>query len=182
MLTTLDKARTLGIDPSGEIPDNELAALLTIASVAIEEVCRRNFKLQSYSERVSGMRGSYLRLPNYPVHEVRIYEMANRPFEDVERLEHGILFRHCGWPGGERGLTVNYTAGYVLPNDATEENPATLPETLEYACVLLAKHLQREHGVSSERVGDISVTYSAAEADMPMAVKSLINPHIRPEL
>ncbi|WP_340395291.1 phage gp6-like head-tail connector protein [Paenibacillus sp. FSL E2-0177] len=182
MLTTLAKARLLGVDPANDMTDAELTALLTVASAAIEERCCRSFKLQQYTGRVNGMRGQYLYLPNYPVHSMSIYEKPEYPFSDIETLDNGVFFRRCGWPGGERGLSVTYTAGYVLPEDATEENPSTLPETLEYACVLMAKHLQREHGVSSERVGDISVTYAAAEADMPMAVKSLINPHIRPEL
>lgn len=182
MLTTLAKARLLGVDPAGDMPDAELTALLTVASAAIEEKCRRRFKLQQYTGRVNGMRGQYLYLPNYPVHSISIYEKPDLPFTDVETLDNGIFFRYCGWPGGERGLSVTYTAGYVLPGDATEDNPSTLPETLEYACVLMAKHLQREPGVTSERVGDISVAYAAAEADMPMAVKALIAPHVRPEL
>ncbi|ULO08930.1 phage gp6-like head-tail connector protein [Paenibacillus sp. 19GGS1-52] len=182
MLTTLTKARLLGIDPTGEIPDEELTALLIVASTAIEEKCRRRFKLQEYNGQVNGMRGQYLYLPNYPVHYLSIYERPDHPFIDVETLDNGIFFRRCGWPGGERGLSVTYTAGYVLPEDATEDTPSTLPETLEYACVLMVKHLQREPGIASERVGDISVAYAAAEADMPMAVKALIAPHIRPEL
>ncbi|OMF28309.1 hypothetical protein [Paenibacillus sp. FSL H8-0259] len=182
MLTTLAKARLLGIDPTGDLQDVELTALLTVASAAIEEKCRRAFKLQEYTGRVNGMSGQYLYLPNYPVHSISVYHKPEHPFTDVETLDNGVFFRRCGWPGGERGLSVTYTAGYVLPEDATEENPSTLPETLEYACVLMAKHLQREPGIASERVGDISVAYAAAEADMPLAVKSLIAPHIRPEL
>lgn len=182
MLTTLAKARLLGVDPADDLSDTELTALLAVASAAIEEKCRRKFKLQEYTGRVNGMRGQYLYLPNYPVHSISVYESPERPYEDVETLDNGVFFRRYGWPGGERGLSVIYTAGYVLPMDATDDNPSTLPETLEYACVLMAKHLQREHGVTSERVGDISVTYAANEADMPMAVKSLIAPHVRPEL
>ncbi|MNL54722.1 hypothetical protein D3C87_1780750 [compost metagenome] len=95
-------------------------------------------------------------------------------------MEEGILYRLDGWPEGDRAIMISYTAGYVLPNDATTDEPATLPETLEFACIMLAKHLLREPGVTSERVGDISVTYAAEE--MPVAVQSLIAPHIRPDM
>lgn len=178
MLTTLQRAKEmLGI----EMPDDELTILLSVASQAIEEKCRRNFRKQVYESQADGLRGKYIRLPNYPIHSVSAHH-EGRPLKGIEILEDGILFRSCGWPCGERVISLTYTAGYVLPGDATPDEPATLPETLEYACILLVKHLQREPGVTAERVGDISVSYAADQMDMPLAVKSLIAPHIRPDM
>lgn len=182
MLTTVERARRLGIDHGDSATEEELQALIAVASTAIEEYCRRKFGLQRHEGRASGMKGSYLQLPNYPVHEVSITREPDQQVPNVELLEHGILFSRCGWLGGVREYTVSYTAGYVLPANATEDTPATLPATLEYACVLMVKHLQREQGVASERVGDISVSYHASEADMPAAVKALLAPHIRPDI
>ncbi|GBF73059.1 hypothetical protein PA598K_01344 [Paenibacillus sp. 598K] len=182
MLTTIERARRMGVDPSEAMPDEELTMLIAVASTAIEEYCRRKFGMAEHSDRASGMRGPYLQLPNYPIHSVVIGRDFEHPVEDVSILADGILFSRCGWPGGIRDYAVTYTAGYVLPSQETEDNVTTLPATLEYACVLMIKHLQREHGVASERVGDISVSYSAAEADMPSAVKAMLAPHVRPEI
>ncbi|MBD5156222.1 MAG: hypothetical protein HDT13_01065 [Butyrivibrio sp.] len=58
--------------------------------------------------------------------------------------EIGVIYRDEGWlrAGYRRGLAydivapkraieVSYTAGYVLPKDATEDDPQTLPADLE---------------------------------------------------
>ncbi|OXL83175.1 hypothetical protein BCV73_08860 [Paenibacillus sp. SSG-1] len=178
MLTTLAKAKSLiGLD----IPDEDLKTLLMVSSQFIEEYCRRKFKKQTYSVKVDGLKGGFIRLPNYPVHTISA-DVDGDILDGIEALDDGILYRSDGWPVGIRTISITYMAGYVLPEEATEANPSTLPETIEYACILLAKHLQREHGVTSERVGDISVSYAADQMDMPMAVKSLLAPHVRPDM
>ena len=183
MLTTLSKAKLMmGIEVEDDSQDDELLSLIVVASTMIEEVCRRVFKLQTHTSKVTGLPGKYIRLPQYPVHAITSISGPYGELAGVETLDSGILYREGGWPRENRSITVTYQAGYVLPGDATDNDPATLPETLEYACILMIKHLQREPGVQSERVGDISVSYSAAESDMPSAVKALITPHIRPEM
>ena len=65
-------------------------------------------------------------------------------YDFVEEGEIGVVYREDGWTyyghiGGlsydyvapRRYLTVDYTAGYVLPKDATEDDPCTLPADLE---------------------------------------------------
>ncbi|ELK38861.1 hypothetical protein D478_27507 [Brevibacillus agri BAB-2500] len=93
--------------------------------------------------------------------------------------EKGVLFRKDGWCAADRQITLTYTAGYVLPGDATPENPQTLPESLELACILLCQTLMRQPGVTSERVGDIAVTYATESDGLPGAVKSLVDPFKR---
>ena len=56
----------------------------------------------------------------------------------------GVIYRDDGWLKAgyrsglaydivaiKRNIEVSYTAGYVLPKDATEDEPATLPADLE---------------------------------------------------
>jgi hypothetical protein len=179
MLTTASNAvRLLG---GIEIPDFDLGMLIAAASQAIEERCRRTFRKQEHTEIYDGVTGRRLLLRNYPIHAASVQTAAGVPLTGFQIMqEEGMLFRREGWPCGERSIIVSYTAGYVLPGDATEENPRTIPEALEYACILMIKHMQREPGVQQERVGDISVTYSTEERHLPAAVENLIAPFIKP--
>lgn len=183
MLTTLSKAKTMmGLDSEDNSQDIELLELVAVASTMIEATCRRQFKLQTHNNKITGLPGKYIRLPNYPVHSISSISGAGASLSGVEILDFGILYRECGWPLGDRAISITYSAGYVLPSEATAQNPSTLPQTLEFACILLMKHLQREPGIQTERLGDASVTYAAGESDMPGAVKALIGPHILPDM
>ncbi|MGG6311570.1 hypothetical protein [Paenibacillus macerans] len=182
MLTTPEKAKSM---TGGTIPDEQLLPLLVAASAAIEERCRRIFKQQTYTETINTLKGPYQHVRQYPVRAVLVVHDRNGNYipGTVEIVEDspGILFNRQGWPQGERAVTVSYEAGYILPEDEKEEMKANLPETLQYACILMAQHLLRNPGVLSERVGDISVTYEALNPSLPLpaAVEALIAPHIR---
>ncbi|MCZ8518880.1 phage head-tail connector protein [Paenibacillus caseinilyticus] len=182
MLATLAKIKPmLEISEEDSSQDQLLEALLVASSTAIENYCRRSFGYQEHKDVVvDGVRGKSLLLPNYPVHSVSAVSFEDGMREDFELdAEKGILFRRAGWPCGERAITVSYTAGYVLPGDATAERPQTLPRVLEIACMLLTQTLMRDPGASSERVGDISVSYSADERGLPYTVRALIDPYKR---
>lgn len=186
MLTTLAKAKILlQVPPEDTTEDLFIISLLTASSSAIEDYCDRSFRFQPYTYgKYNGVRGSYLLLPNYPIHAVSLLQFRTQDAEQPGSYEivsdRGMLFRSCGWPCGERSITVSYTAGYVLPGEDPIEGIPPLPESLELACILLAQTLAREPGVTAERVGDISVSYAANDgAGLPSAVKALINPHRR---
>ncbi|QOS97556.1 phage gp6-like head-tail connector protein [Brevibacterium sp. JNUCC-42] len=182
MLTTLSKAkRLMGVPSENESRDVEILAFLTATSTAIENYCRRSFGLQEYkNQKFDGVRGNYLLVKNFPVHSVSSVQINKTEIKDYEIIDDkGMLFRTTGWQAKEREISVSYMAGYVLPADATEENPCTLPEPLELACILYCQTLMRTPGVSAERVGDISVSYTSEGENIPFAVKSLINPYRR---
>jgi hypothetical protein len=185
VLTTLKNAKTLlKIPLEDDTEDGFLLALLSASSAAIEDYCNRSFKLQEYSGiKCDGVHGKYLLLPNYPIQSVALLQFGSSPeFPDNYEIDpdRGMLYRSCGWPCGERSITVTYTAGYVLPSDAPGDPASTLPEPLEMACILFAQTLQRMPGVTAERVGDISVSYASNEGEgLPFAVKALINPYRR---
>ncbi|MFE0394746.1 phage gp6-like head-tail connector protein [Paenibacillus lactis] len=176
MLATLSRLQGLLGGEAALWGDDMLTLQLASASAAIENRCKRNFKKQRYTERISGYAGSkYVNLRNYPVHSVEFPSAW-----DYEILEDGRIYRAEGWPGGEHNIEVSYIGGYVLPGDATPEEPRTLPEPLEIACLLLTQTMLREPGIRSERVGNINVTYADAPADgrLPAAVESLILPYV----
>lgn len=181
MLSSLARFKGL-LGPEADIfADDELIMLLKAASNAIERHCMRSFKRQEYTEYLNGHQNSpYLNLRNYPVHKVLLVKSEDSVIDDGYKcFENGRLYRADGWPQGCHNIEVTYVGGYVLPSDETSENPRTLPEDIEIACILYAQILSRNHGVKSERVGDISVTYDDSGNDLPASVQALIHPYVR---
>lgn len=158
------------------IPDEEpemLEMVLLSASQVIEQFCKRDFKKKLYREKISGTPVSkYINLRNYPIHSIEHINVSG-----YEVLDEGRLYHFAGWPKGDHNIDVEYIGGYVLPGDATVTEPQTLPRSIELACLLLAQTLLRNPGVKSERVGDLSVTYSD-EQGLPAAVKALVSPYV----
>ncbi|QCT02719.1 hypothetical protein E6C60_2004 [Paenibacillus algicola] len=176
MLTTLPRLKGLLGPPVDAMGDEMLMLHIASASSAIEKRCKRRFKKQRYTERISGDRKSkYINLQNYPVHDIELPSDWN-----YEVLEDGRVYRAEGWPVGDHNITVSYTGGYVLPGDASEEQPRTLPESLELACLLLCQIMIRTPGIRTERVGDLSVTYEDSGFDgcLPRPVESLITGYV----
>lgn len=174
MLTTVDRARTmLRADPAD---DDLLAMLIPAASAAIETYCKRSFGLAEYTDKVEPPKRDYVLLRNYPIVSVTsIGEKTDLDGYDIDN-DRGMIFRE-GWERSRKPIEIIYMAGYILPKDATEEQPATLPADLEYACVLLIQQMQREPGVTSERVGDLAVTYAQDDGRMSAAVRALAGPY-----
>jgi hypothetical protein len=182
MLTTIEKAKSLlGIQAEDGSSDGQLSLYLAAATSAIETYCRRSFRLQEYMDRKhDGTRGKYLLLEGYPILQVSEVQLDGVDISDYETAsEKGMLFRKDGWCAADRQITLSYTAGYVLPGNASAENPQTLPESLELACILFCQTLMRTPGVTSERVGDLAVTYANEGDGLPSAVKSLVDPYRR---
>ncbi|WP_379142354.1 phage head-tail connector protein [Paenibacillus sp. sgz500992] len=179
MLTTVERLqKAMGI-LGDSLEDEMLQIQIVASSQAIENYCKRSFKLQSYTERHSGnSRSSYINLRNYPVENIEDVVIPGKPVGEYELLEEGRIFCPSGWPAGEHNIRVTYTAGYVLPCDANTEKPRTLPEVLELACIFHAQLMLRTPGVTAERVGDISVNYSAESEGMPPTVIALISPYV----
>ncbi|WP_438445902.1 phage head-tail connector protein [Gorillibacterium sp. sgz5001074] len=186
MLTTLEQVKRqlqIPLEDTGE--DGALSLLLASASRAIESYCGRSFKRQDYTQTASGG-GRYLALRNYPVHEIREVLGPSGPITDYKMLDkgtNGILFRNSGWPGGAHEVTIEYSAGYILPGDGTPEDPTDLPPDLEYACLLFTKLLYHgQFGLHSERLGDHTVTFSlpntGEELELPHAVRALAAPYV----
>jgi len=173
MLTTVDRARTLlRADPAD---DTLLELLIPAASAVIETYCNRTFGFGEYTEQVGGHCGHYIVLRNYPIVSVAsINGKTDLSAYTIER-DRGMIWRP-GWIC-RKPVTVVYTAGYVLPGDDPVEGVAPLPADIEYGCILMIQQMQREPGVTSERVGDLSITYAQEDGKMPPAVRALVGPY-----
>jgi hypothetical protein len=80
-------------------------------------------------------------------------------------IEHNILhFKNERLPVGQFNIYLEYTAGY-----------ATTPADIENALVDYAKNMyEQKNNVSTERVGDYSVSYTSKNEVMPISFLSVI--------
>lgn len=183
-LTTVDAVRELlGIPAEDHTSDNLLIRLINAASAWAETVTGRRFGLARYVQRCYGTDSQRLVLKEYPilsVESVRDLDGSGefpKDYDFGETGQTGVLYREAGWaakgyPGGlagdsralKRYLEVAYTAGYVLPKDATEERPATLPADLEQVVwgIVEQEFLIRNNGsqgLASFTISDVSWTF-----------------------
>lgn len=179
MLTKVETAKTFfGIPDDDTSQDGVLSLVLEMASSAIEINCGREFACKPRSQKLSGNGGAQIVLGHYPIVSVESVMIHDEPDQEFEIFpDQGILFRKNKWTRGEFNIAVSYTAGYITPSMATDQEPPNLPKSLEMACLLLAKQMMDGHlGVKSERLGDHTVEYEQAVANLPPAVMALIAP------
>lgn len=178
MLATLKTAKQYMSIPEDDISqDLVILTALQAASATIERETNRSFKQKSYLQTLDGSGTQFLRLRNYPVHSVSRLDVCGADWMERKfniESDNGMLFYRSGWPCGARLVEVEYLAGYILPSDEPGAPAATLPKNYELACILYAQMLMREQGVTSERVGDISVTYKDEGRALPGVIKALI--------
>ena len=117
------------------------------------EVIRYNLCKGTTTEYLNGG-GQYLITSNRPILSVEsIYHndsLITDYLDDLKLFKKGLIYGTSMWDncGYIAGLTedsvgkrlcykVTYTYGYVLPKDATQENPRTLPYDLEDIVITL---------------------------------------------
>lgn len=150
-LTTVSRMKMMlglsGIE--NEQVDEIITLLINKASAWIERQVGRHLGLNSYVQKYEANGSQELVLLEYPIVSVE-YIKENGSIVDPELYDYvqngnvGVVYRDDGWlkDGYYRGLAhdivalkraieVSYSAGYVLPKDATEQHPQTLPADLE---------------------------------------------------
>lgn len=118
--------------------------------------------------------------------------------------DRGLLNRDEGWewtyqtgrtisseplPGEEyKNWLVEFSAGYILPAgkdsgstwDGTTATGPTLDADVQDACIEMVRNMwlskDREPGVISEKVGDLSITYGPGESGIPESIKDILAP------
>lgn len=202
-LTTLvDMAEFMGMDLESlpEATKNNIIRLINAASSYIETVTGRKFRKQEYTEKHFASGYQELCLNQYPILAVESVvddegrELTGYSFDDTG--EYGVLFRDEGWAvkGYRQGLSddirlssrylmVKYTAGYVLPKDATEEEPETLPYDLQ---MIIWQIVQQQwslaengaNGLAAFSISDVSWTF---DKELGSQVQEIINSYRRVE-
>lgn len=195
----------IGMDPESEnIPDiakNNLERLINGASSYIETMTDRKFSRQRYVENLYGSGSQEICLKQYPIVSVdyimdkesgETINPDSYSFSDTGRI--GVVYRDQGWAdkaylGGlsydpvasKRYLKVAYEAGYILPKDATEDQPSDLPYDLQY---IIWQMVQQQwnlanngaNGLSSFSISDVSWTF---DKELSSQVKDVINSYQR---
>lgn len=150
-LTTLERMKLmLGLsDIEDERTDTIVTLLINRASSWIERQTGRHLGKRSYHQWYDADGQQELVTLEYPIISVEyVKEQGNvvdpSLYDYAQTGDVGVIYRDDGWlkAGYRKGLAydiiapkrvieVSYTAGYVLPKDATDDDPQTLPADLE---------------------------------------------------
>jgi hypothetical protein len=186
MTTLADTLERLGIDEAdaSTAVKNNVIRLINAASAWVETITGRKFGRATYVHRYPSPDAQELVLQQYPILAVEyVKDVASGvPFDPATydfTMEGniGVLYRDEGWPFRgfryglandvkmpSRSLEVKFTAGYILPKDATEEEPSDLPWDItaivwgiaEQEFSVLANGSQ---GLAAFSVSDVSWTF-----------------------
>lgn len=186
-LTTLDTMKTmLGIPPEDEDAQRDavITNLINQISAWVERMTGRNLGKQTYKQEYVASGAQELVLLQWPIVSVD-YVKDKDTGDTIPATEYdynttgdiGVLYKDNGWPlRGYRGglayditapmrcLEVLYTAGYVLPKDATEDDPCTLPYDLQgivWGAVMQEFAIMQNgaQGLSAFSISDVSWTF-----------------------
>ena len=196
-LTTLDRMKLmLSLDDETDERTCTLVELLVNkASSWVEQQVGRPLGKNTYREFYEADGQQELVTLKYPIISVDYVKEAGRLvppelYDYGQTANIGVIYRDDGWlrAGYRRGLAndiietkrnieVRYTAGYVLPKDATDEEPQTLPADLEglvwdMVSQAYANMQNGSQGLKSFSISDVSWTF---DKSTPAAWLQIIN-------
>lgn len=183
-LETMKEMLSISAKDTNAQRDDVIINLINGASAWVERKTGRKLSKNTYTEKYVASGAQELVLLQYPILEVGYIKdtesgaiVDEREYDVSPDGEIGVLYRDNGWrfrgyTGGlaydniapMRYLEVNYTAGYVLPKDATKDNPATLPYDLQavvWSVVSQEFALMQNgaQGLSAFSISDVSWTF-----------------------
>ena len=187
-LTTLDRMKQiLGLsDIADERTDTIVTLLINRASSWIERQTGRHLGKQSYHQWYDADGQQELVTMEYPIIKVEYIKEEGKlvdptRYDYAQTADVGVIYRDEGWlkAGYRKGLAhdivapkraieVSYTAGYVLPKDATEDDPQTLPADLEgllwdIVSQTYTSQQNGSRGLSSFSVSDVTWVFDKTE-------------------
>ena len=196
-LTTLDRMKLmLSLDDETDERTCTLVELLTNkASSWVEQQVGRPLGKNTYREFYEADGQQELVTLKYPIVSVDYVKEGGRLvppelYDYGQTANIGVIYRDDGWlrAGYRRGLAndiietkrnieVCYTAGYVLPKDATDEEPQTLPADLEglvwdMVSQAYANMQNGSQGLKSFSISDVSWTF---DKSTPAAWLQIVN-------
>ena len=189
-LTTLDRMKLM-LDLDDEADERTCALvelLINKASSWVEQQVGRPLGKSAYREFYDADGQQELVTLKYPIISVDYVKEAGRLvppelYDYGQTANIGVIYRDDGWlrAGYRRGLAndiietkrnieVCYTAGYVLPKDATDEEPQTLPADLEglvwdMVSQAYANMQNGSQGLKSFSISDVSWTFDKSTPD-----------------
>ena len=217
-LTTIAAVKSeLAVECDDTDRDDYIARLINSVSTSIERYLSRELRYEAGRvESVPGYGGVRIRVKKAPVvtltsvvvqygagltDPITVSEVI---VEDEGRT--GLLFREYGWvntvrgraagiaqdllPGAEEpSIVITFDGGFVLPQQAADDETNTLVRSLPYdiedAAILAvtSRVLRRgdDHGIKSERLLSHSVTYDVdKKTGLPHQTLAMVAPYKRP--
>ncbi len=196
-LTTLDRMKLMLSldDETDERTCTLIELLINKASSWVEQQVGRPLGKNIYREFYEADGQQELVTLKYPIISVDYVKEAGRLvppelYDYGQTSNIGVIYRDDGWlrAGYRRGLAndiietkrnieVRYTAGYVLPKDATDEEPQTLPADLEglvwdMVSQAYANMQNGSQGLKSFSISDVSWTF---DKSTPAAWLQIVN-------
>lgn len=186
MTTLEDTMERLGIpaEAATTAVKNNIIRLINTASAWVETITGRKFGRATYTQRYTAPGRQELVLQQYPIRSVEYVrdtidetDFDPNTYDFTMEGDVGVLYRDLGWVfrgyiAGlandyvfpRRYLEVKYTAGYILPKDATPEEPSDLPADIigivwgiaEQEYSILRNGAQ---GLSAFSISDVSWTF-----------------------
>ncbi len=135
------------------------ARLINQASASIEAALDRQLGLEAYTEYHPANGELLFQTRHYPIVSVDYIKLAGQllppgAYSISEQGALGGILKSDGWtcargrlddPATARSdIEIRYSAGYVLPKDATPERPCTLPADIEGLCLLMVIAAHKE--------------------------------------
>lgn len=185
-LTTIASAKTyMGISDSSQ--DAMIEQLINSVSDDIANRCNRVFLLAERTEKLNGNGSSDLLLLHYPVTEITSVSIDTTVIDaDEYSLDNGsgMLTRlGSAWPDGQK-MTITYTAGYILPYQASSgATPVvpTLPYDLEMACIkMIAADINRKGSEHEKTEGLGPLQAAFLDNDYSESVLTILERYKRP--
>lgn len=188
-LITLEMAKTvLGIPADDHDSDELIIILINGLSERVERYLGYSLKQSDYTESYvpSGRQKQLvLHKPITAVYDVK-FNGSTIPadkylWDDVNLARYGIIWKDDMWPyrdylmgisyepiARSRNLVIAYQAGYVLPKDATDDNPSTLPNDiilmlLELLSSMITTQFGDAAGLSAYSISDVSWTFDRSQ-------------------
>jgi len=137
----------------------------------------RKLSKDNYIEKYCGNSRQYLLLNQWPIIIVNSIKidgglLDNTSYEtSTKDKKAGMIFKEDGWPwdgyltglvgeplNARRNIEVDYDAGYILPKDATDEEPRTLPYDIEELLIgIIASDYSKygSQGLKSFKISDV---------------------------
>lgn len=180
-LTTLTRAKSaLLIDESDESRDDALSMQIDAASDFFEGETGRKYGVAAYNDTFRANGEVVLFLRQYPVLSdpvvtVTVDGVANTDW--TLEAASGLIAKESGWKGT---VIVSYSAGYVLPGNATKVKPATLPKDIETAVIQLAGiavNMAGSEHLSEETLGPLRYKYVG---QTPLFIQRIIDRYRKP--
>ena len=181
-LTTLDRMKLmLGLaDIEDERTDEIITLLINRASSWIERQIGRHLGRHSYHQWYDADGQQELVLLEYPIISVEYVKQEGK-IVDPETYDYAQTGYRRGLAydivAPMRVIEVSYTAGYVLPKDATADDPQTLPSDLEGLLWDMVSQIYTNlqngsQGLSSFSISDVTWNF---DKSIPESWKQLIN-------